>query len=106
MIVALNVALAAALGILRPLGKGIVGFLASAAVLFFLQFLARTGSGFEGLPLSESIALFEDSWVAYFGFNAQVTYRAFALPLLVLAIFTIIAMGSGSSQPADQHAEE
>ncbi|MEL7261092.1 MAG: hypothetical protein AAGK69_06925 [Pseudomonadota bacterium] len=78
-------AAALAAGLLMPKRWGIWGFLGAAALLFLAQVAIHTAMGFEGTPISETLLLFNDSWGAYIGFNLQITYRAFALPLLALA---------------------
>lgn len=85
MLVAVISALALALGILMPLSWGVLGFLGSAALLFFIQAGVNAGSGFAGASIEESLLLFNGSHASYLGFNAQITYRAFALPLLILS---------------------
>ncbi|NOD94839.1 hypothetical protein GS636_18755 [Ruegeria sp. HKCCD4884] len=77
--------LALVLGLILPLRWGVFGFLGAAALLFLCQFAVNAGSGFEGTSWEESLILFESSVVSYIGFNLQITARAFALPLLVLA---------------------
>lgn len=74
------------LGLVLPLRWGVRGFLGTALLLFAAQVGIHTAMGFEGTPLSESLLLFNNSWAAYIGFNLQITYRAFALPLLALAV--------------------
>ncbi|WP_299293288.1 hypothetical protein [uncultured Tateyamaria sp.] len=73
------------IGTVLPVRWGAFGFLAAAAVLFLTQSVINTAMGFEGIPISESLLLFNDSYLSYVGFNLQITYRAFALPLLALA---------------------
>lgn len=77
--------LAVVLGLILPLRWGVFGFFGAVLVLFLTQFCVNAGSGFEGTSLEESLILFEGSVVSYIGFNLQITARAFALPLLVLA---------------------
>ncbi|WP_298936460.1 hypothetical protein [uncultured Ruegeria sp.] len=77
------------LGLILPLRWGVVGFLGAVAVLFLTQFGVNAGGGFEGTSLEESLILFEGSMVSYIGFNLQITARAFALPLLVLAVVVV-----------------
>ncbi len=77
------------LGLILPLRWGVAGFLGAVAVLFLTQFGVNAGSGFEGTSWEESLILFEGSVVSYLGFNLQITGRAFALPLLVLAVVVI-----------------
>ena len=89
MILAAVTVLALILGLTVPLRWGLAGFLGAVLVLFAAHFAALTAMGFEGLPLSESLLLFEGSMTAYLSFNAQVAYRAFAVPLLVLACLVI-----------------
>ncbi len=77
------------LGVVVPLWWSVWGFLGAAALLFVAQVLVNAAGGYAGSPLSESLLLFGGSWVSYLGFNAQITYRAFALPLLVLGAVII-----------------
>lgn len=74
------------LGLIQPLRWGLLGFLGAMVVLFLTQFGVNAGSGFEGTTWEESLILFEGSLVSYIGFNLQITARAFALPLLALAV--------------------
>ncbi|WP_299727751.1 hypothetical protein [uncultured Tateyamaria sp.] len=83
------VVLAVVSGLLMPLRWGLWGFLGCTALLFALQAGISTALGFDGTSVVESLLLFNNSWVAYIGFNLQITYRAFALPLLVLAALVI-----------------
>ncbi|MCE8005575.1 hypothetical protein [Aestuariivita sp.] len=85
--------LAAIVAWILPLRWGVLGFLGAALGLFVVHFAALSAMGFEGEPLSESLLLFGGSWVAYFGFNAQVAYRAFALSALVLGAVVVWRMG-------------
>lgn len=73
-------------GVILPLHWGISGFLGTAALLFTLQTGINFAGGFAGSSIEESLLLFNGSWLSYLGFNLQITYRAFALPLLALAI--------------------
>ncbi len=77
------------LGLILPLRWGVIGFMGAVAVLFLTQFGVNAGGGFEGTSWEESLILFEGSVVSYLGFNLQITGRAFALPLLVLAVVVI-----------------
>lgn len=63
------------------------GYLAAAAMLFILHFGINVASGFESSSIEESLLLFNGS---YLGFNSQITYRAFALPLLVLGAAMVL----------------
>ena len=85
--------LSALTGWFLPLRWGVLGFLGAALALFGVHFATLSAMGFEGEPLSESLLLFGGSWGAYLGFNVLVAYRAFALPLLVLAAVVIWRMG-------------
>lgn len=78
-------AAALALGALVPRHWGVLGFLAAAAALFLAQTVIRTASGFSDSTIEESLLLFNGSWTSYVGFNMQLTYRAFAVPVLALA---------------------
>ncbi len=89
MLVGIMTGLAAIAGVFAPLRWGVIGFLAAAALVYAAFFVTLCLRGFEGLPLEESLLLFEGSTSAYLGFNAQVAYRAFAFPLLVLAAIFI-----------------
>ena len=64
----------------------LLGFLASGVLLFAIQVLWNVFSGFAGTSIEESLLLFNGSYVSYVMFNVQVTYRAFAVPLLALAV--------------------
>ncbi|GAA6158950.1 MULTISPECIES: hypothetical protein [unclassified Ruegeria] len=81
--------LALVLGLILPLRWGVFGFLGAVAVLYLTQFGVNAGSGFEGASWDETLILFEGSVVSYIGFNLQITARAFALPLLVLAVVVV-----------------
>lgn len=78
-------ALALLAGLFLPLHWGVWGFLGTAALLFALHAGINFASGFAGSSIEESLLLFNGSWLSYLGFNLQITYRAFALPLLALA---------------------
>ena len=84
---------ALAVGTVLPLHRALLGFLAAAALLFFTQAAIQTATGFEGTPLAETMLLFNNSWPAYIGYNLQVTYRGFALPMLALAVPLIFRLG-------------
>lgn len=90
MFVAIVSGMAILAGLFIPTRWGLVGFLATATALYLAFFTMLALRGFEGLPLAESLLLFEGSMTAYLGFNLQVAYRAFALPLLVLAALIIL----------------
>ena len=90
MFVAIVSGLAVLAGVFIPTRWGLIGFLGAAATLYLTFFAMLALRGFEGLPLAESLLLFEGSMVAYLGFNLQVAYRAFALPLLVLSAIFIL----------------
>ncbi len=77
------------LGLILTLRWGVIGFMGAVAVLFLTQFGVNAGGGFEGTSWEESLILFESSVVSYLGFNLQITGRALALPLLVLAVVVI-----------------
>ncbi|WP_299744754.1 hypothetical protein [uncultured Tateyamaria sp.] len=81
------------LGTLLPLRRGVVGFVTAVAFLFLTQAAIHTAMGFEGTPLSETMLLFNNSWPAYIGYNLQITFRSFALPLLALATPLIFRLG-------------
>ncbi|MEO0389560.1 MAG: hypothetical protein AAF218_01330 [Pseudomonadota bacterium] len=79
-------ALAFLAGVFLPLRWGAVGYLGVAALLFVVQVGVHTATGFDGAPIEETLILFNGSWPSFIGFNAQITYRAFALPLIALAV--------------------
>lgn len=81
--------LAAIAGFLLPIRWGVVGFLAAVLLLFAVQTGINTAGGFAGSSIEESLLLFNGSWVSYVGFNLQITYRAFALPLLIMSTLSI-----------------
>ncbi|WP_130408517.1 hypothetical protein [Thalassococcus sp. S3] len=79
--------------IAKPTARRGVGiFLGAVSLLFAGSFGINAARGFEGLPLEESLLLFEGSLTAYLVFNAQLAYRDFALPLLLLASVTLLQM--------------
>ncbi len=80
---------ALALGALLPARWGVFGFLGAAALLFAIQAAVRTVSGFSDSTIEENLILFNSSRASYIGFNLQLTYRAFALPLLGLAALLV-----------------
>ena len=90
MFVAIITAVAILAGLFLPLRWGVFGFLGAALILYLGFFAMLALRGFEGLPLAESLLLFEGSTVAYLSFNLQVAYRAFALPLLALAVVFVV----------------
>lgn len=92
LLIVISVA-ALVLGLLIPLRWGVFGFLGTAATLFIAQVVINAAGGYAGSPLSESLLLFGGSWVSYIGFNAQITYRAFAVPLLALGAVIIWRQG-------------
>ncbi len=87
---------ALAVGSVMPTRWGVYGFLAAAAGLFLVQFAVNAGTGFAGSSLEESLLLFIGSVASYLGFNLQITTRAFALPLLALALPVIFRLSRGS----------
>lgn len=94
MILTLSVIAAAlAFGALMPLRWGLPGFLGAAASLFLAQAGLQSALGFEGSSIEESLLLFNGSWSAYLGFNLQITYRAFALPLMLLSALLVWRLG-------------
>ena len=84
-------------GGLIPLRFGVWGFLGAAVAIFAVLFGINAASGFAGASIEESLLLFNGSWVSYFGFNLQITYRAFALPLLALATPFIFRLSRGAA---------
>lgn len=75
--------------LILPVRWGVAGFAGAAALLFLVQAAISTASGFAGTSIEESLLLFNGSVLSYVGFNMQITYRAFALPLSALAIVFI-----------------
>lgn len=88
-------ALAVAAAFVMPLRWGWTGYLGVAALLFTAQVAAHTGMGFDGTSIEESLLLFNGSWGAYLSFNLQITYRAFSLPLVALAVPLIWRLSRG-----------
>ena len=74
------------LGGLMPLRWGTPGFVVGAICLFLGQAALNTITGFEGTTIEESLLLFGGSYVSYIGFNLQITYRAFAIPMIALTL--------------------
>ena len=79
-------------GLLMPLRWAAWGALAGAVILFAVQVGVNMASGFAGETIEESLLLFNGSWRAYLGYNMQITYRAFALPLVALFLPIIIRL--------------
>lgn len=90
------VATALVLGMLMPLRWGVLGFLGTAVLLFIAQAIVHLTSGFEGTSIEESLLLFNNSWAAYIGFNLQITYRSFTVPVLVLAAAIVFRMAKAA----------
>jgi len=78
-------AVALGLGLLMPLRWGLWGFAGATAVLFLMLTALNALTGYAGAPLSESLLLFDNSYLSYLGFNLQIGYRGFGLPLFLLA---------------------
>ncbi len=89
------------LGAVLPTRWGVLGFVAATAGLFVIQVAINTASGFAGSSIEESLLLFNGSYVSYLGFNLQITYRAFALPLLALALPFIFRLRRDASLRRD-----
>jgi hypothetical protein len=77
---------AVVVGAVLPLRWGVWGLLGACAVLFLVHAGVNTARGYEGIPFEETLLLFNDSWVSYVGYNLQITYRAFVLPVLGVAV--------------------
>ena len=77
---------AGALGLLMPTRWGVWGFCGAAVLIFALHIALNASMGFAGSSIEESLLLFNGSYLSYLGFNVQISYRAFALPLLALAL--------------------
>ena len=93
-----------ALGIILPTRWGVFGFIAAAIGLFAAQAGIDISSGYGGLAIQDSLALFGDSWASYIGFNLKVAYRAFALVLLALTvpfIFRLSKVVKGVNRPPE-----
>ncbi len=76
--------LALVVGFIIPLRWGVFGFLGGALLLFVVQASINTTMGFEGTSIEDSLLLFNGSYASFIGFNLQITYRAFAISLLLL----------------------
>ncbi|MEM8731679.1 MAG: hypothetical protein AAGF79_17360 [Pseudomonadota bacterium] len=71
------------------------GYVAAALLLFLIQAAINTSMGFAGTSLEESLLLFNGSVASYIGYNLQITYRAFALPLFALALPLVFRLHKG-----------
>ena len=91
LLILMTIAALVAGALLRP-RWGVLGYLTTAAMLFAVQTGISTATGFEGTSIEESLLLFNGSIVSYIGFNLQITYRAFAIPLLALSAVVIWRM--------------
>lgn len=76
-------------GALLPLRWGPWGILGAAAALFVALVGYHTATGFSGASWEESLLLFNGSILSFVGFNAQITYRALAAPLLALSLLFV-----------------
>ena len=85
--------LAALLGVFLVPRLGALGFIIAAILVFAAQFGWNAATGYEGLPWADSLVFFNNSLSSYFGYNAQITYRAFAIPLAVLGLASVIGLG-------------
>lgn len=92
MVLIIVTALAIGAGFLLPLRWGVLGFALATSLLFLLQVGIHTAQGFEGTSLEESLLLFNGSWISFLGFNAQITYRAFFIPVVSLAALFIFRL--------------
>ncbi|MEM9342322.1 MAG: hypothetical protein AAGA87_04705 [Pseudomonadota bacterium] len=79
-------AVALCIGSFIPLRFALSGFIAAAVLLFVLQAGISAASGYAGSSLEESLLLFNGSITSYLGFNLQITYRSFVVPLLALSL--------------------
>lgn len=87
------------LGVTLPLRSAIWGFLTATVFIFITQVVINTSRGFAGETISDSIELyFNGDFISYLGYNAQITYRGFMGPLLVLASLVIYRFGRNSSR--------
>ncbi|MCH2164887.1 MAG: hypothetical protein MK098_09580 [Marinovum sp.] len=84
-------------GIVLPMRWSVWGFVAAVIVLFAAMVGINFASGFAGSSIEESLLLFNGSYLSYLGFNLQISYRAFAPPLLALAVPLIFRL----SRPTD-----
>ena len=98
IVLAFTTLLALVLGLLLPKHWGVTGFVGATVFIFLFQVALNAGSGFAGSSIEDSLVFFNGSYASYIGFNLQITYRAFALPLIVLAIPIVFRL-SRSSQP-------
>ena len=86
MLIAILALAGFAIGCILPTRWGVFGFVGAAFLVFAVQVAVNFFTGVSGASLEESLALFNGSWASYFGFNLQITYRAFAPVLLALAV--------------------
>ena len=106
MILGIATVVALAVGVFVPLRWGVWGFLGGAAMVFAVQAGLNTALGFAGTSIEESLLLFGGSWGAYLGWNVQITYRAFALPLLGLGAVLVWRQARAQmSTEAKQHSD-
>jgi len=94
--------LAGGVGLVMPLRWGVLGFLGAALVLYLGMFSFLSLRGLEGLPLSESLLLFEGGIAAYLGCNLLVAYRALALPALILGPCAVFRQAHTAKPSAHQ----
>lgn len=78
--------IALAAGVFMPVRWGVAGFLAASIALFTALVAINAASGFAGASIEESLLLFNGSYLSYFGFNLQISYRAFAGPIFAFAL--------------------
>lgn len=86
MLVIIVALVAFVLGIVMPLRWGVFGYFGFSLLFFVVMAAVKTSIGFGGPSINDSLALFNNSWASYIGFNIRVTYRAFALVILALSV--------------------
>ncbi len=87
LLISLITAAGFALGMTVPNRAHAWAFLISASLLFCTLVLSNAFLiGFVGPGLADNLAYFDGSLTSYLGYNVQISYRVFSLPLVALAV--------------------
>lgn len=86
MLTIIVVLIAFVLGVVMPIRWGVMGYIGFSLLLFTVLAILKMSDVFGGSSFENTLALFNDSWVSYIGFNVKLAYRAFASVLLAFSV--------------------